>query len=501
MNTIDFTDSIYDAQQGSQNAIHFIYDNTIQYFYKEARIFMRDRSDADDAVRDAYAFIFNHLDSLEDSSKFLVWSNEVCKNTCISKLKQSGAFDERIPAEAANIGDISASSEYDPYINPRASMPPNHVQACLEAILNSLPDNQRTCAVLWGQGYPLRSISRKVGISTAAVNYTLAYALGNISNSVTILGDNGLPLYSMDPIPYFLWLLINYYQDYTPQDTDTLVQSSFSNILRILLPDEASVYSAQYSENLSRENQYDENGKIEYEGSFVNGLKQGKGKEYNDNGKIKYEGDFKNGEHQRKIYDENGNIIYEGDFSNCKYDGIGKEYYANGKIKYEGCYKNGHYEGKGKFYYDNGKIKYEGDFKNDNYEGKGKLYNKNGNIIYEGYFEYDKNIKASVYNEIGTLYYENGNIKYTGQFYKGHYHDSLFPAPEDDKIYYENGNIKYIGDFHYDKLYYENGNIKYIGGFSIDKYHGKGILYKPDGTIEYSGKFKDGKPDDNCILF
>ena len=33
----------------------------------------------------------------------------------------------------------------------------------------------------------------------------------------------------------------------------------------------------------------------------------------------------------------------------------------------------------------------------------------------------------------------------------------------------------------------------------ITKVKGR-ILYRPDGTIEYSGKFKDGKPD-NCIIF
>ena len=68
MGTIDFTDYLYDAQQGDQSAIRFIYDNTIQLFYKEADAIMQDKDEADKAIRDAYVFIFEHLDSLEDPS-------------------------------------------------------------------------------------------------------------------------------------------------------------------------------------------------------------------------------------------------------------------------------------------------------------------------------------------------------------------------------------------------------------------------------------------------
>jgi len=159
-------------------------------------------------------------------------------------LSDAGVFNERVPAEAINLGEISSASDYDPQINMSASMSPDYIQECLEAILASLPDNQRACAILWGEGYPIRSISRKLGVSPVAVNYTLAYTLGNITNSVNALSANGLPLFSMEPIPYFLWLLMNYYQYYQPSDPLPGSESSFSNILRVLMPGEASVFSA-----------------------------------------------------------------------------------------------------------------------------------------------------------------------------------------------------------------------------------------------------------------
>ncbi len=50
------------------------------------------------------------------------------------------------------------------------------------------------------------------------------------------------------------------------------------------------------------------------------------------------------------------------------------------------------------------------------------------------------------------------------------------------------------------KVEKEKNIMKMEGDFKYGIYVGKGILYGPDGTIKYSGKFKNGEPD-GCILF
>ena len=57
---------------------------------------------------------------------------------------------------------------------------------------------------------------------------------------------------------------------------------------------------------------------MEFEGEYLNGKKNGKGKEY--------------------CYD---NLKYEGEYLNGKRNGKGKEYDGFGKIKFEGEYLNG----------------------------------------------------------------------------------------------------------------------------------------------------------------
>ena len=150
---------------------------------------------------------------------------------------------------------------------------------------------------------------------------------------------------------------------------------------------------------------YYKNGKIQYDGNFINGKFEGNGKYiYEDNDY--YIGQFKNGLRNGKgiVYYSNGNIMYEGDFVNNLREGNGKYIYENGEY-YTGQFKNGLSHGKGTEYYSNGNIKYEGDWINDKREGNGKYIYKSGEY-YEGQW------KNGLRHGKGKIYYSNGNIIY-----------------------------------------------------------------------------------------
>ena len=49
-------------------------------------------------------------------------------------------------------------------------------------------------------------------------------------------------------------------------------------------------------------------------------------------------------------------MIFEGEYLNGKRNGKGKEYYDNGKLTFEGEYLNGKRNGKGREYDYNGKL-------------------------------------------------------------------------------------------------------------------------------------------------
>ena len=139
-----------------------------------------------------------------------------------------------------------------------------------------------------------------------------------------------------------------------------------------------------------------------YVGQSLKGIKHGKGKIYYSDGNIKYEGEFVNGkkEGRGKLIFVNGEY-YIGQFSNNKLNGKGKMYYNNSTIKYKGDFVNGKMERSGKYIFEDGDY-YIGQFSNGMRNGKGILYYKNNNIRYEGDFVNNK-MEGN-----GKYFYENG---------------------------------------------------------------------------------------------
>ena len=128
--------------------------------------------------------------------------------------------------------------------------------------------------------------------------------------------------------------------------------------------------------------------------------------------------------------------MFEGEYLNGERNGKGKEYNKD-NLEFEGEYLNGERHGKGKEYYDNGRIKFEGEYikgkkwngigynprNNKVFELKGGLgivkeYDNKGNLIFEGEYLNGERWKGKGYeiNSEGKLIskyeYLKGKIKY-----------------------------------------------------------------------------------------
>lgn len=129
-------------------------------------------------------------------------------------------------------------------------------------------------------------------------------------------------------------------------------------------------------------------------------------------------------------------------------------------------------------------VKYEGKFKKGAMTGKGNYFENNLEMMFAApFYESNGNSKDSVYYYlIQTGDFEDGALNGKG------------------KIYY-NGYLLYSGGFMDDecsgkgKIYYpESTQVKYEGNFSDSVFSGSGTSYYEDGTVEYQGKWVDGRP-------
>jgi len=118
---------------------------------------------------------------------------------------------------------------------------------------------------------------------------------------------------------------------------------------------------------------------LKFEGEYLYGKRNGKGKEYDINGKLIFEGDYLNDQRKNEINEKNKlehHLISEVSLKNGAKNGIEKGYDEKGKIIYEKEYKNRIINGKVKENY--GFYKFEGEFKDGKYwNGKVKEYYDN----------------------------------------------------------------------------------------------------------------------------
>ena len=172
------------------------------------------------------------------------------------------------------------------------------------------------------------------------------------------------------------------------------------------------------------------NDQINFEGEYLNGKRNGKGKEYYGNGQIKFEGEYLNDKRWNgKVYDPSNNQVYElkngkgflkeymfdklsfeGEYVNGERNGKGKDYFC-GELIFEGEYLNGKRNGKGKEYEGYNKLKFEGEYLEGRKIGKGKEYygwcNK---LKFEGEYLYDFKLKGKYY-----LYQQ---LEYEGEYFE-----------------------------------------------------------------------------------
>jgi hypothetical protein len=190
-----------------------------------------------------------------------------------------------------------------------------------------------------------------------------------------------------------------------------------------------------------------------------------------------WENDIQTGEGR---YQDGAKIDYQGSFVNGLFHGNGSARYADGS-KYQGQWFEGDRKGEGTFTSSNGDT-YVGQFSDNEFNGDGTQTRANGDI-YTGYW-----INGAL-NGQGSLTTRDGLL------YVGGFSDNLFHGS--GSLTYPDGG-HYEGSFSNGLFHgkgvevYPNGK-RYDGQFIEGLYHGKGELMNPNGS-KITGTFKDGEP-------
>ena len=223
--------------------------------------------------------------------------------------------------------------------------------------------------------------------------------------------------------------------------------------------------------------EYQNDNQLIFEGEFLYGEKNGKGKEYYLD-KIIFDGEYKNGKKWNgKGYEPIKRMTYE--LKNGK--GFVREY--NNPLRFEGEYLNGEKNGKGKEYYTyTNEIIFDGEYLNGKRKNGKTRIHKTGNWHFEGEYLYGKEWKGK--------YFIKEKLEFEGILLFGRKWDGKGDDHKGNIIYeLKNGNGT-VKEYDYDEKLMYKGEYK-----NGKRWNGKGKEYKwyNLGDIIFEGEYKNGK--------
>lgn len=136
--------------------------------------YLRDPSDADEAVQDAFVKVFSHIESYREAWPFEVWFTRILINGCLDRRK-SRQRRERwfVPGEVSS-ADEARLAAAGPARDPENTLLARERRARMAAAVNRLDGRQRTVFMLsqYGDCTP-KEISAMTGLNESTVRVHL----------------------------------------------------------------------------------------------------------------------------------------------------------------------------------------------------------------------------------------------------------------------------------------------------------------------------------------
>lgn len=197
------------AQRGDSEAYGYLYKKSYREKYYIALKYMRNDTDAEDVLSDAYLRAWEKLTTLKNPDLFCTWLGQIVARTAIN------ALNKKKPLLFASAADGDSDEPLIPdlpderiEIQPELSYTTKERSEIIESMLDALSDEQRVCIVMYYmEGMTAPEIADILGCPVSTVKSRLKYAKDNLHKQADLLQKKGYNFYGIAPVPFFLYLL------------------------------------------------------------------------------------------------------------------------------------------------------------------------------------------------------------------------------------------------------------------------------------------------------
>lgn len=163
------------AMGGDQAALTDLYNRTYNAVYNTIRFMIKDEDAALDILQDSYIKAFSSLGQLQEAAKFEAWVKRIARNRAIDYLRQEKPV--TFTSLAGDDSDDVPDFEDDrPENLPEVVIDRQETTRLINEILDSLPEEQRTCiSLFYYDQLSVKEIAAELGITEATVKSRLNY--------------------------------------------------------------------------------------------------------------------------------------------------------------------------------------------------------------------------------------------------------------------------------------------------------------------------------------
>lgn len=199
-------DILQKAIAKDQEALSFLYEQSIDKSYVYAKYLTKDEANAQDLLQECYVKAFDHLHDLDSVDHFQRWMKTIIVHQFYDEVRKK----KREAVQPLEEEDISTS-----YMEDRIDYQPDEqvnqqaVAEIVKGIIDTLPEDQRIAIIMfYYDQYSIKEIAEFLECSENTVKSRLNYARKKIGLQVEeIEKKDGFKLYNIAVIPFFVWML------------------------------------------------------------------------------------------------------------------------------------------------------------------------------------------------------------------------------------------------------------------------------------------------------
>jgi len=165
------------AQAGDNAAFAELIERHQLTYKRLATSILRDVSDAEDEVQNAFWKAYEHLDQFQQDAKFSTWLSRIVVNQCLMRLRKDRRakfvyLDEGVPGE-----ELATMELPDHSPTPEAALVQSELGQILQREIACIPPLLREVVLLRDvKGLPMSDVADRLGISIAAAKSRLLRA-------------------------------------------------------------------------------------------------------------------------------------------------------------------------------------------------------------------------------------------------------------------------------------------------------------------------------------